>query len=407
MITIRNPEIRNEGENVRLTADIDIGGRVRPLWMSVPRRYGEYLCAERSDAFVLAFLTYAMRYGHDIVFEAPMTERLYGQLTDQFLPALYKANAFTDEFQPGSRRGYRVRLLGSTAPEVQHPAGGDRIGTGVSCGVDSLHAFAKYQDVNLGCVWNVHGVAPDETPERRQLAWTNMLKAAQPFCDYIHCELLAVDSNFDRECDPDLIWDGMTTNGNLFFIFGLQKLWSKYYVASGYDVRDFRLSGAPWGDPAHYEYLLFAMLALNGFVVRMDGVAQERIHKVADLAKYEPATHYLNVCHGITDDGRNCSFRCGKCMRTMLNLDACDALDDFKEVFDVVYYRKHFSEYLAELYRGYIQKNSFYLEMRPVFSKRKYPLSVYLDAWYIVCKKAIKKILRFGKRREGVFLPRG
>lgn len=407
MIEIRNPRIVASGTKARLVAEVRIDNDMHELWLEVDAKYDQFLCHERSDAFVLAFLTYAMRHGHDISFEAPMTDRLYGQLVDQFLPALYKANSFTDEFKGDGRCGYRVRLSGPTAPEVSHPVGGDRVGTGVSCGVDSLHVFSKYRDVNLGCVWNVHGVVPGETVERRQQAWANLQKSARSFCDYIHCELLVVDTNFDRGCFPGLVWDGMTTNGNLFLIFGLQKLWSKYYVASGYDIRDFRLLGAPWTDPAHYEYLLFSMLALNGFVVRMDGVAQERIHKVADLAKYEPATHYLNVCHEITEDGLNCSYRCSKCMRTMLNLDACGALDDFKEVFDVAYYRKHFSEYLAELYRGYIQKNSFYLEMRHVFSKRKYPLTVYLDAYWIVCKKAIKKILRFGKRREGVFLSRG
>ena len=47
------------------------------LRFEVDEKYADCLCAERSDAFVIAFLWYAMITGEDICFETPMSERLY------------------------------------------------------------------------------------------------------------------------------------------------------------------------------------------------------------------------------------------------------------------------------------------------------------------------------------------
>ena len=44
------------------------------LWFSVPLDYQQYLCPERSNAFVVAMLWYAMLTGSDIRFEAPVSK---------------------------------------------------------------------------------------------------------------------------------------------------------------------------------------------------------------------------------------------------------------------------------------------------------------------------------------------
>ena len=405
MITISKPGIDIKDGKARLSAMLDFDGDRHELWIEVDREYEAFLCAERSDAFVLGVIYYAMRYGHDISCEAPMTKRLYEQLTDQFLPALYKINGYRDSYQHGC--GYRVRISAPLAPEVVHPEGGVAVGSGVSCGVDSLHVFAVHPEITHGCIWHAYGVVPGETQERREKAWRHLVGRAEEFCAATQKKLVVVDTNFDRQCVKSLQWDGMTTYGNLFCIFALQKMWSKYYVASGYDIGDFHLKGSVSTDPAHYEYLLFALCGLSNFSICLDGVAQNRVQKVADLVKYEPATRFLNVCHEITEDGRNCSYGCAKCMRTMLDLDACGALEMFHAVFDVQYYRTHFHEYLAEWYRGLLQRNPFATELMPYFSTRKFPLWVRLRAYRIVLRKSIKKLMRGGKTRVGKFSSRG
>lgn len=209
MITISKPEIVFNGEKARLCAVLDIDGTKHPLWVEVDRKYGKFLCAERSDAFVLGVVYYAMRYGHDITCEAPMTDRLYEQLTDQFLPALYKINGYSGSYQKG--RGYRVGIVSAVAPEIDHSDGGNAIGGGISCGVDSLHVFARHPEVTHACIWHAYGVVPDETQERRENSWRHIVDRAKNFCADTHRELLVVDTNFDRGCVEGLQWDGMTT----------------------------------------------------------------------------------------------------------------------------------------------------------------------------------------------------
>lgn len=131
-----------------------------------------------------------------------------------------------------------------------------------------------------------------------------------------------------------------------------------------------------YADPAHYEYVLLSFLSTSKLSLRVD-----------------------------YSDGRNCSYLSPKCMRTMLNLDAWNALDDYAEVFDVKYYRRHFEQLLAELYRGYLRKNNFALEQRAYFRKKNILLSVQMKAWRIVFAKILRKILR-GESTSHKFEPK-
>lgn len=407
MITIGKPSVKTKDGHSRLEAEISIDDKTSVLWIEVAEEYGRFLCHERSDAFVLGLLHYAMKYGHDITCEAAMTERLYEQLTEQFLPAFFKINRFADWSSGCKGPGHGVKITAPLASEVPHPQGGNAIGTGVSCGVDSLHVFACHPEITHGCVWQVHGVTSEETEDKRNAGWGHLVTRSQSFVKERGIKLIIANSNFDRGAFENLQFDGSISYGNLFFILGLQKLWSRYYVASGYDVAEFRLDCGVNGDPAHYEWVLFQACSLDNIAILMDGVAQSRVEKIKDLANYEPAKKFLNVCHEITEDGSNCNHYCAKCMRTMLELDACNALESFSEVFDVEYYKSHFHEYLAELYRGYLQGNFFALELKPYFCNRHYPLKTKIAAWRIVLSKAIKKILRGGATQRGKFSSRG
>ena len=397
MISIKKPNVVSNDGKAILSADVVVDGDKHCLWVGVEEEFGNYLCYERSDAFVLGLLQYAIRYGHNIECEVPMTDRLYEQLHDQFLPALCKMN-------PKSV-GRMVTIKCDLAPEIEHPTGGQAIGTGCSCGVDSLHVYSAHQDITHGCIWNVHGITVDEDDEKRKVGWVNLVSHSRQFAHQAGIKLVVADSNYDRGCLPDLLFDGGTTFGNLFFIFALQKLWKKFYVASGYDITDFKLDFS--GDPAHYEYLLFSFCSLANISILLDGVAQRRIDKVADLKHYPLAKKHLNVCWNISENGNNCSYRCAKCMRTMLDLDMVDALDSFDSIFDVDYYRKNFHEYLAEFYRGCLHKDSFALELRPYMKQKHISIQIRVKALIIVTRKILRKIFRLGKRDYSRFSSKG
>ena len=388
MIEIKDIAVTTQAGKSRLSANIAIdGGGGYPLWFEVDEKYGQYLCAERSDAFVLGLLHYALQRGHDIVTDVPMTRRLHEQLTDQFLPAFVKANKIAE-----------IHISAPLADEVEHPDDVYRAGTGVSCGVDSLHVFAKHSDVTHGCIWNMHGVTSEhETAETRATGWRNLKRHAQAFADHVGCELVIGDTNYDRGCLPDLQFDGSTTYGNLFCVYAMQKFWSRYYIASGYDVEDFNLAAGVNADPAHYEYLLFSFASLGSLTLRLDGVACNRREKVGDLVAYEPAKKFLTVCFLINEENKNCTCHCSKCMRTVMELVSWDALDEFGDCFDVKSYREHPEWFVAELYRGMIQRDPFVRELALHFPWKRIPLTVKAKAGVIVAKKAMRKILRRGR----------
>ena len=128
MITIHQPEIMQINGKSRLIAEIDIDGEKKPIWFEVDAEYGKYLCFERSDAFLIGVLKYAMVKKHDIVCVAPVTEELFYNLNKHLIPILVKYGADC----------HRVRIIAPTSSEELENYGG--VGTAMSGGVDSFHA---------------------------------------------------------------------------------------------------------------------------------------------------------------------------------------------------------------------------------------------------------------------------
>ena len=79
-IIISYPHIITHNSLHRLLCSITIVGEKSELWVSVEDKYSQYLCSERSDAFLIGLLPVAMRRGLDIVCEAPVSEKLLFQL---------------------------------------------------------------------------------------------------------------------------------------------------------------------------------------------------------------------------------------------------------------------------------------------------------------------------------------
>ena len=90
MIKIRKPYIKIKEEKVRLCSVVNYDGNDNEIWYEVDKEYGEFLCHERADAFLLAFLPYAMAFKHDIEIEGAVSEKLLYQLNNYYIPALSK-----------------------------------------------------------------------------------------------------------------------------------------------------------------------------------------------------------------------------------------------------------------------------------------------------------------------------
>lgn len=403
MITVRRPVVTARDGKSRLAADIDVDGTVYPLWYEVDEKYGGYLCAERSDAFVIGLLHYALVEHQDIVCEAPLTERLRRQILEMFIPAVCNENR-------GDVTPISITVLGgggNGSDLIDHMAPGNAVGGSITCGVDSLYSIYSHRDEMTHLVVNkCHGATAAKTKEK---LFADLIDNAAAFCREAGKQLIIGNTNYDGGGIPGIEFEGQFTYANCFAVYALQKLFRRYYLATGVPLSSFRMDCFVGGDPAHYELLSTTVFSTDSLTIITDGLIG-RLEKVRALADYPLAQRHLDVCwNGAGKRKRNGTCDCPKCMRTVLELmavggDAC--LSRFSAVFDVDYVFSHKEEYFAELLRGKIQKNEFALEVWPLLKGMPFCFTDFIRGGMIVFRKMIKKLLRGGKTSRS-FSPRG
>ena len=243
VLHIGHPRIEPSEDKVRLIADIRIGtDDCRPLWVEFDKEYAQYLCDERSDAFLIGLLLYAMFNRLDIVCEAPVTAQLLYQLRTYLIPALAHNSAVLHETQ----------ISASLAEAPMPNAGG--VGASCSCGVDSLYSIKNNmaspypgQSITHLCVNNT-----GHMNTREQYLW--LLDHAKAFAKEYGFKLIISDSNIAR--DFRLNVRHMNTYPTSFVVCALQKLWSIYYLASdGYGLAEFSVKNLEDVFDAHHELL--------------------------------------------------------------------------------------------------------------------------------------------------------
>lgn len=355
MITIHSPIIESSATSAKLKAEITIDETTTTLWCSVESCYRSWLCSERSDAFLIGLLHYALEFKHDIRCEAPITKRLYDQLTEQFLPEYCRCS-----------RTAPITIIGETASCIT-PCETTAIGSGVSCGVDSLYEFAVHPEITHGVIFNLYDHNASHTQEEQEDAWVKLRTQARVFCEQINKPLVAIDTNYDKGIIPGLRYEWQTAFANLFLILALQKGFSKYILASGYAIEDSTLSASIHDDTAHYEAFLLPLVSLPHLYIVLGAVDQTRIDKVKTIIHYPVAQKVLNVCWNVTRPGENCTAHCGKCMRTLLEIHAFKAEKNFERVFDLAYFQKHYRVFLLHLYQGWRTKDSYLVELKPYY----------------------------------------
>lgn len=309
------------------------------LWFSVDKEYGQYLCAETADAFVCAMLWYAMVTGSDIVSEAPISEKMVFSVNHYLIHALCT-----------EKNGYRrITVSGPTTSSVFPQATG--VGTGMSCGVDSLYTLHEYMHTepeerrlthltyfNMGAIFH-----PDSSDKKKKYSIEEFykktdemseekLKQASEVASKVGLPMVYVSSNMDSDYYRGA-YGYTAVYRNCACVLALQKLFKTYYCSSaGWpDYFDLTLSEGS----EHYEMLLCQCLSTEGCTFVLSDYAT-RIEKTEAIADWDIAWNYLDVCFNFNNCGK-----CSKCYRTMLTLDLMGKVDCFKPVFDVDAYRKN------------------------------------------------------------------
>lgn len=386
MIRIEQPQLVSNENESRLETYVSIDGDKKKIWFSVDKEYEPYLCWERSDAYVIAVLNYAMRNGHDITCEAPITEELYYNIETYLIDALVKYN----------KHFYRTKI---EAPiiNVKLPCAG-AIGTGISCGVDSLHALAKqtnlkYKNHNITHL-SFNNVGSHGEGEKAQNLYRERLKRPKRFADEYGFKFVLSNSNLMDVIEQNHFLSH--TYSSMFPVFCMQKLYSIYYYASaGYKYSEFSLIDIESRSSGSYEILSLPLFSTRNLRIYSEGEGLSRMDKVKSIVNYKPSYKYLNVC---LKDGDNCGV-CEKCIRTLLGIDALGKLDEYNQVFDTQYYKQNKEWYLLQMLKQMASKKHDYFELYPYF-KKDINLKIRLKALPYVLRGMIPQSIKkssFGK----------
>ena len=332
---IHRPYLVAENGLAKMVAEFDLNGETKQLFFEVDEEYGRYLTPERTDSFVLLVLIWALCDGFDIAFDAPITDRLYYQLTEYLIPIVSK---YVPEYS-------FINLSGPHAPEIEPD--GEAIVTGLSCGVDSFYTVLSQMKLpieeqrlthlimnNVGALTKKYNNSLKVFAKRKQhfaqvadelglgfiAVNTNILEHLEAYSDYVN--------------QPDHF-------KNAACAYALKKLFKCYYYSTGAPLENFHFD---WESPACYEPIVINAISSTFLPFYSVGDAASRTDKVAYIIDEPIVQKHLNVCG---DDNDSCCF---KCTRTMFELYAFGRLDKYGAVFDVDYFKKNLADRIACTY---------------------------------------------------------
>lgn len=304
------------------------------LWFAVPKEYKPYLCDNRGDAFVVALIWYAMVTGSDIKSEVSVSSQLAFSIQHLLIPALMK-----------EEKGYsrRINLICETTTDTYPNNVG--VGTGMSCGVDSLYTLKKYRDTgipepyrlthlayfNMGAIFHPDRASKKVYSMKEFYETTDRMSEekcqnAREVAKMSNLPLLYIKSNMDSDYYRGAYGDTGVYR-NCACVLAMQKLFGKYYCSSAGWPEYFNLNLDQGSE--HYESLLCNAFTTENTQFILSDYAS-RLEKTVALADDPIAQRYLDVCFRFNSCGE-----CSKCYRTLLTLDIIGKVDLFKNVFDV------------------------------------------------------------------------
>lgn len=373
-IHIGQPYIESYPNVDRINCVIDENGKEYTLYAEVEKEYGRYLCTERSDAYLGLVLPIALREGYDIYCEAPVTERLLHNFQEILIPHLCLGDS-------------RLTEITIHAEADNTPIGGEGVGTGISCGVDSLYTVKEYsvdtypnmQLTHLFIapankeLWN--NLEEDTTLEKWVQSHEVQFERLNTVCETLNVPLVKMYNNYvyylckngrGRKMYKHVFLHTFLT---ISMVLTLKKLWNIYYFSSASPFTTFTLKDNATLQTGRYDLLTMHALTTPDFFIYSGGVKANRVRKTVELLDFDLAKKVLHPCD--TRDSQNCSDpTCAKCLRALLTYDAFGKLDEVSGLFDVERYRRERKKYLK---RMVIHKdNPYMVELYSMLSK-KYP----------------------------------
>lgn len=307
------------------------------IWIAVEEKNEDMLSDKVYDPFVLVPLMLGMYYNEDVHIDGNISSRLYHNVK-HYISSIF--DKFSDYTKP-------VKFSVKGFDTVNGPQ--KLIGTGISCGVDSLVTiydnFVKETDpdfkINSLFFFNYgsHGDFEDETSHKR---WEDRTKLNRKCAEALGLPVYLVDSNFHAYTHR-IGEQRLGYIANYSCILGLQK-YIKRYLTSGnlsYDEIMINRTNSRDFDFAEYCESWFPhLVSTEGFELVIDGCQYTRAEKIERISNWDIAHKYLNVCVTPIEGAHNCS-NCEKCMWTLIPLESMGKLNDFNNVFNIAIYKKN------------------------------------------------------------------
>lgn len=326
------------------------------VWLKVNDPFKDFLVTDRVDGIIIGLLNYAMRNGHNIKSSLPISRDLAFKLNNILIPNLVKENPI-------------FSFINIQAPTIDTRLGGKEVGTGISCGIDSLYTLKESKEIQNNdykikyLVTNNVGQHTDE--KHGNQLFKNRCITALEVAEKYGYELVICDSNIQNQFKQNHY--NSHTYVNLFPIHTLAKLFAVYfYASSGISLSqvDFTNEDSAASDP-----IILPLLSTSNISFYSGGLNTTRMEKTKALLSDNMAQNYLNVC---VSEYQNC-MTCEKCVRTTSTLYALNSLEKFSKVFNIDFFKEHKKWFLEQVYFGYVNGGQDYHD---IYSLLKNEISI-------------------------------
>lgn len=389
-IVVGKPYIKKCNGKARLYVSLKGACSAKELFFEVDESMEEYLTTDDADAFLLMLIEYAQINNCNLRFETPITFALLDYVNEYYIPLLAKnIKAYND-----------INVIAMPAMEKKT---GNAVGTGFSAGVDSFYTLYKQLDTRFNQLHITHILFANvgaQTYDYRESCriFEDKARRMKEIVLKVDDKIRFIEVNTNcLELYKKTVGHGFTgpdARKTCSCVVALKKLFHVYYFSNGPTLDRFSFSPK---DPAHFDLFTIDMMNRTGIQFYLKGIeTPKRIDKLKYIVDHKEVQQNLSVCVD-----KNCG-RCEKCVRTELELMALQKLDDFKDAFDVAYFKKNIvkitAKYLAitEEHRlGFVQEIENEAKKHGVRIPRlSYILSFLFYHPLYVMKKGIKNYIQ-------------